>query len=292
MLQRLIEIARPGALYPDARRLTAHVGFLCPAGSEGINRELRIDPGSGLPTVVQWLSVRAEREVARGRDAAGLEGPRARYAHALLASELLEASSVAARFRKRDGQHSLLEVRHDRIDAASGCPLRYTVEMTQRGRRPVALGDDDVPEPSRRFVHLMERHSGADAELALLLLSELPGARVEEVVRGQVGPLHFDGVAVPPLLAPLFEEVKGAFVLHLAFERAGTAVAADSGRDPLAPLYRDSLSPEARAPIEEMRARLGYRVAKERRLVCTPSAEEPLKALLARAGLSLVVRSV
>jgi hypothetical protein len=225
----------------------------------------------------------------QGQAAAG--SAKAAYYGALVAKEVLPVSSVEVRLRRRERGFSGLEVVHDRVDAASGLPLRYTLHLRQRGSRHVGVVDGAHARPSRRFLNLMERHAGADAELTLLLVSELPDVEVEEVVRGQIGPLNLAGLPAPALIAPTLGEVPGAVVLHLALERAGRDVGEDRCRDPFSRLYRDTLSPEAREAVEARRSALGYRVAKERRLVCTPAAEAPLKAALARAGTPLVVRS-
>jgi hypothetical protein len=286
-------VARPGTHYPDARRLAAHLARLGPAGSHGVHGSLEVAPGSGLPTVRQLLRVQAERQAALESRAAGDRWPAARraYYEELAAHEVLAPSSVEVRLRRREGRAAFLEVVHDRIDAASGCFLRFTVHLRQKGARAARLDDDDLAAPRRRFLTLLERHAGADAELALLLLSDLDGVEVEDVVRGQVGPLTFAGTECPALLAPVLEAVPGAFVLHLALERAGREVAEDRGRDPFARMYRDTLGADARAAVEEKRAALGYRVAKERRLVCTPKAEPALRAALAGARAAVVVRS-
>jgi hypothetical protein len=293
ILLHLLRVARPGAHYPDARRLAAHVARLGPAGSHGVHRTLDVDPVSGLPTLRHLLRVHAEREVALAARAAGEPWPAARRAHyaALAADEVVPPSRVDVRLRRREGRTSFLEVVHDRIDGASGCFVRFTVHLRQARSRVARVTEDDTTEPTERFVALMERHAGADAELALLLLSDVAGVRVEEVVRGQIGPLSFDGAEVPPLLAPVIGSVPGAFVLHLVLDRAGADVADDHCRDPLSRLYRDTLGGAARAAVEEKRRGLGYHVARDRRLVCTPGTEPALRATLARAGAKVVVRS-
>jgi hypothetical protein len=293
VLRALLRVARPGAQFPDPDRLDSHLGLMGPAGSRGCHPSLDLDPASGLPTIRQWLAVRAERELAPAwlRAHPRASSARAEYCRALAAAEVLPASSVEVRLRRRERSAAHYEVLHDRLDAASGALLRYTLHLAERGDRHVAVAEGEHVRPTRRFLNLVERHSGADAELTLLLVSDLPGVTVEEVVRGQIGPLHFAGLPAPALFAPVLQEVPGAVVLHLALERAGRDVAEDRCRDPFARLYRDTLSEPARAAVERRRDALGYRVAKERRLVSTPSAEVPLKAALARAGAAAVVRS-
>jgi hypothetical protein len=292
VLRRLLAIARAGTHYPDAARFDAHLALLGPNGSRGVHHSIDVSPMSGLPTVPQLLGVRADREVALEEREDGKQPlpERTGYHEALLAAELLPTASVDVRLRRREGKRAFLEIVHDRIDAANGCPVRYTVHLSHRGRS-VRVTDADIAEPSERFVNLIERNAGADAELAFLLISEMPGVKVEEVVRGQIGPLHLDGVDLPPLLAGVIDSVPGAVILHLAFERAGVEVAEDRCRDPFARLYRQILSKEPRGVVEARRAKLGYSVSKERRLICTPSTAEPLRAALRSAGTPLVVRS-
>lgn len=279
-------MARPGAAWPDPRRLDAHLALLGPTGSHGVNPGLELDPRSGLPTLRALLGVRADREVAQqGR---GRRSPaRAAYDAALLAAELQPLSEVTVRLRRQERRQTLLEAVHDGIDPASGLPVRCTFRFAQQGAALVEEG----ARPTRQLTTLVERAAAADAEVGFVLLSGIGGVHVEEVVRGVLGPLHLAGVPAPELLAPLFDEVPGGMLLHLVLERASREVAVDSCRDPLAAPERLGLVEEARRTFDERRAGLGFRVARERRLVCTPGLEAPLRARLARAGVALVVRS-
>lgn len=293
VLRSLLEIARPGNHYPDARRLDAQLSFLGPRGSHGVHRSVDLDPVSGLPTVRQLLVVRADRDLAPPylREHGARSSAKVEYYRALVATEILPVSSVAVRLQKKERSEVYLEVVHDRLDAASGCLLRYTVHLKQKGTGHVSVKDGESALPTRRFLRLMERNAGADAELAFLLVSGLPGVSVAEVVRGQIGPLHFHGIPAPAILDRVLEQNRGAFILHLALERAGTDVAADLCRDPFTRLYRDSLGTDARPVVEARRSALGYRVSKERRLVCTPGVESKLRAALERERAHVVIRS-
>ena len=127
--------------------------------------------------------------------------------------------------RQRGGAR--FEVVHDRLDAA-GCFLRYTFLIDQEGTAHIDLeAADSLASPD--FQHVIEV-SGADSELALLLLADLDGLRVQEVIRGQLGPLHFGAVPGPALIHAVLGEVPGEFVLHVAVERAGAAVTAERPR--------------------------------------------------------------
>ncbi len=295
VLRKLLAVARPGAQFPDARGLDAQLSFLGPAGSRGVRGVVDVDPASGLPSVRELLRVRADRELADAflKEHAAALPEKAIYYRALAAVGIPAASSLDVRLRGRDRAGARFEVVHDRLDAASGCVVRFTMQLTASGKH-VGLARGDLSEPTARFKAVVEKYAGADAELALLLLAEQDGVRVREVVRGQIGPLHFAGLSSPPvpsLVAAVLAAAPGAFVLHLALERAGTDVSEENNRDPFAIGYRDSLGPDARAGVERRRADLGYKVARERRLYCTPSAEIVLAAALARAGAKLVVRS-
>ena len=290
VLRQLLAVARPGVHYPDARRLDAHLSFLGPAGSRGVHEALELDAATGLPTLGELLRVRADRDLADGflREHGDRLPAKAAYYRALAGVEVLPTSAVLVRLRRRERQRARFEVVHDRIEADGARLVRTTVQLEQRGVKHVGLERGDLSAPTETFRRVVERWAGVDAELAFLLLAELPGVRVDEVVRGEIGPLSFAGVDAPPLLAPVFARIPGAFVLHLALERAGVEVAEDRCRDPFARLYRDALGPEARAQVDARRLALGYHVAKERRLVCTPSAEEAVREAVGRA---VVVRS-
>ena len=293
VLRLLLRVARTGAQFPDARRLDTHLSFLGPAGSRGLEDGVDLDPASGLPSLREMLRVRADVELAPGflaEHGAALPA-KAAYYRALAGAEVAPASSLEVKLRAKSRGSARFTVTHDRLDAASGCWVRCAWRLEERGSSNVGLAAGDLSAPTERFRAAVERSGGADAELAFLLMAQVEGVRIEEVVRGQIGPLHFLGVEAPELLRGPLEACPGSFVLHLAVERASPDVVADRLRDPFGALYRDKLQPESRAEIEARRAALGYRVSKERRLACTPNLEQALRAALARAGSPLVVRS-
>ncbi len=293
VLRRLLGVARPGAQFPDARRVEAHLSFLGPAGSRGIVDGIDVDPETGMPTLRELLRVRADRDLAAGFLVEHAEAlpAKAVYYRALAGAEIMPTSALEVRLRGATKRAARFEVIHDRLDAAAGCFLRYTSHLEQRGEGHVSLRRGDLSVPTERFRALAMRYANADAEVAFLLFSELEDVRVTEVARGQIGPLHFGGIAAPALIEEALAACPGGFVLHTALERAALDVSEDRCRDPFARLYRDVLGADTRAAVEERRARLGYRVSKDRRLACTPALEAPLVAALARAGTRLVVRS-
>lgn len=284
-LRALLAVARPGAQYPEGRSLSERLRFL-PAA-------LEIDPRSGLPALRALGQVDAERALAPEfleKHAAALPDRAPRF-RALLEATLEPLHRVQVRLIHRDGDTSRVQLVRDLVDPASGCLVRFTIVARQRGEGQVSFVRGDLSRASSQLTGAVEEAASGDAEMALLALAKLPGLTPEDVVRGQLGPLCTARFPGPALLAPALACAPDGAVLHLSLERAGTTVPEDRCLDPLASLYRDALSPEARARVEARRGQLGYRVVKERRLVCTPELESPLKAALSAAGARLVVRS-
>lgn len=284
-LRALLAVARPGAQYPDGRAFAERLRFL---GSP-----LEIDPRSGLPALRALTQVDADRALAPEfleKHAAALPDRAPRY-RALLEAPLEPLHRVQVRLMHRDGGASRIQILRDLSDPASGCLVRFTVIALQRGEGQVSFVRGDLSRANPRFSAAVEEAASGDAELALLALARLPGLTPEDVVRGQLGPFCTATTPGPALTAPALAAAPDGAILHLALERAGVTVPEDRCLDPLASLYRDALGGEPRAQVEGLRGRLGYRVVKERRLVCTPALEGPLKALLAASGTRLVVRS-
>jgi hypothetical protein len=81
-------------------------------------------------------------------------------------------------------------------------------------------------------------------------------------------------------------------VLCFPEDRAGVDVADHASGDPLAPLFREALSPDARALIDAKADELGYRVAKSRKLVCPRKLQGPLRALCTQRDAPSIVYGV
>jgi hypothetical protein len=284
-LRALLAVARPGAQYPDGRSLSERLRFL---GSP-----LEIDPRSGLPTLRALTQVDADRALAPEfleKHARALPDRAPRY-RALLAAPLEPLHSVQVRLIHREGGASRIQILRDLADLASGCLVRFTVIALQQGEGQVSFIRGDLSRANPRFTAAVEEAASGDAEMALLALAKLPGLSPEDVVRGQVGPFCTASTPGPALTAPALAAAPDGAILHLTLERAGVTVPEDRCLDPLTSLYRDALRGDARARVEALRRRLRYRVVKERRLVCPPPLESPLRALLAASGARLVVRS-
>jgi hypothetical protein len=254
---------------------------------------LQIDPRSGFPSLRALTQVDADQALAAEflRTHGASLPHRVQYFQRLLEAALPPLHQLQVRLMHRDRKSSRVQVTRDLVDPATGCFVRFTVVLVQRGQSQVSFARGDLSRAEPEFVAAMEQAVAGDAEMALLALAELPGIVPEDVIRGQVGPLCTARAPGPPMLASVLGAAPDGASLHLVLERAGQTVPADRSFDPFASLYRDALPEGARAAVEARREALGYRVVKERRLVCTPELEAPLRAALDAAGAKLVVRS-
>lgn len=190
----------------------------------------------------------------------------------------------------------------ERFDPTEGVFVRYTIQLAQQHARwskaQVELQGDDL-QYTQGFRNVISRYSSDEAEFAFILLSDLPNIEVQEVVRGRVGPMWFDGVLMPPEIEDLMKKHPGNFILNLPSERvnapsekAASSVREDKNCDPFARFYRESLSPEVRGLADARAEKLGYHVFKERKFCCTRGIETPFKQLLARHGHKCVIYRV
>lgn len=190
----------------------------------------------------------------------------------------------------------------ERFDPTEGVFVRYTIQLAQQHARwskaQVELQGDDL-QYTQGFRNVISRYSSDEAEFAFILLSDLPNITVQEVVRGRMGPLWFDGVMMPPEIEQLMKKHPGNFILNLPSERvnapsekSASSVREDKNCDPFARFYRESLSPEVRGLADARAEKLGYKVFKERKFCCTRGIEAPLKELLARHGHKCVIYRV
>lgn len=277
-LEALITLSRAGAQFPDPRRLVTWLGFLRRRGPKGTSPPVALVPASGFPvreSLVKLLQQqRAAKELlAEKRAKADRDSPH--YSLALAAAELPPPTEVVARLIARERGQTRFLVVHDRLDEATGCPVRYSAVLSARGGAHFELGTrDDVARPLPAFARAMVQACLGPAQVAARMLAGLEGLAVEEVVRGELGPFATEANARATALAPVPEILGDEAVLSLALERAGQTVTASSNRDPLAP------PPLPGLPL----------AAKERRFVCTPGLLEPLRAWARERGVQVVIR--
>ncbi len=287
MLRGLLELARTSAHFPEAAGLLAWLWVLLRPTRLGRAPRIALRP-SGFP------SVRGLRQLHRLRDAAlslSREAPLpAETKKDTLTSRLLSASlpklaSLEATLISRGkGQTKLLLV-HDGFDAL-GCPVRLTARLTQTKGKHFTLDREERIAVGPTVAAALGEAPGPSSEAALESLLALGGLGVEEVVRGQLGPVAsaLAGESWAELEALVEDAPAGEAILPLTLERCGPGVARDADGHPLHPV---DVSPEALV----RRRSLGVHVSRELKLVCTPGVEAATKMLVAKLGKPVIVRS-
>lgn len=293
-MRGLLAVARPSALFPDAAKLRDWLGLLGRPLPRGARLTFLVHPGSGFPARSTLSRLLRLQFVARDFFTAQRlrPDPTAReFSQALVAASLPPVSHLEARLVSRARGVDRFQLVYDRLDAVSGCPVRFTVWLEQRKGRLLTLKRGDLAAPSTRLVREVAFACEAGAELALTALRALDGLAVSEVVRAQLGPLVTPLLPAPQRAAADARALRSALpgagpvgALSLALERAGESVTADSAQDPWTPL---DTSEEAAAE----RGSQGFHVSLERRLVCSPPLEAPLRALVAATNRRVLLRS-
>lgn len=281
----LILNGRLSRSYPDPEKCAAFLAALAPSVRGALAAPVAVDLSSGLPSIREVVSVEADFRLAPGW-AKLASKPKADYYRRLLEKPLGALTSLEARLRRIDSARGVaaFEVVYDRYDPAETVFVRHTIQLEQQDSvwgDPFLIRQGDYSRQTNAFRDKMERFTQDDSELAFLLLGKVPGLRVEEVVRGRIGPLWSPWTPAP-------EDFRGApepaFVLHLPLDRASLELPEDRNDDPFSTIYRSFLSEDSRALVEEEARRLGYRVHKDRKFSVTRGAAAVLRSLLARAG--------
>lgn len=315
LVDALLDAGRLNKFYPDPAQLRDLYGFMRPGRNEALYPALHIDLRSGLPSEPEVSRVITDAELARaavrettqealdreleqsGSEAARRRVQRHRYHAALAARPMPTTFGMTLALRRVDPSNKTAHftVVLDRFDLGDGVFVRYTIQLTQqdsRWTRPqVELVGDDL-KYTENFRNVIARFTADEAEFAFLLLSDLRNVRVEEVLRCRVGPLYFRGMQIPKPWEPLFDDHPAAFIMHFPSERAGRSVSQEGSNDPIAVLYREFLSPQARQDVEPRVRELGYKVWKERKFACTPDMAEPLRQFLKARGYKCLVQPI
>ena len=216
-LQRGLRALRLNRHFPPWRAISDHLDGvrLLPPGAS-----LRMDAASGWPHPEEWLRVRVDRRLAPellGRlqaiEAAGdLSGAaKADYLRALLAVTPLGTPAVEVSLIEQGAGFARYEVVLDRLELGRPALVRWTLRLREAGQ---ARFSPDALEAraTEHFEQRLRRLAGQPPLAAWLLLREEPSLTVEELVRGELGPvLHRDGgpciSAVLSRLSPLIEGV-------------------------------------------------------------------------------------
>jgi hypothetical protein len=306
--ERLVLGGRLNKYFPDPFGCAEYLTALSSAVAMGVYEGIRIDLASGLPAFQDLLAVQADREIAQdfldqqearsaaGRSATPKVTAKLGYYQCLCKADIPPLHSLDVKLRRVDRARSVavFEVVYDRYDLAESVFVRYTLVLEQTdgmwGARLLGRSGDYSRQTSV-FREKLEAYTQDDSEIAFLLLGKVEGVRVIEVTRGRIGPLWSPWAPPPPEWAPA-GAADAAFVLHLPLDRASVDLDKDRDNDPFATIFRKLLSAASRPLIEEEARRLGYRVHKERKFVCTPEAADTIRRRLDEAGTHNIVYTV
>jgi hypothetical protein len=277
LLARLLDIARPSAHFPDARRVTEWVLLLQRPWTGRTTPKLELHPSGGFPTRRSLLRLLERRELARAFFAAHRTRPprSSDQLNAALAASELWAPQTEAKLVAADGKSRTFLVVHDRFHATEGTLQRFTLQLVQRGKAHVRVERGTACSVTPAFVLAVDQACDADTTAAALRVEALEGVEVLEAVKGELGPCVTAFAGALGRVAP----DRGEGVLSLLLERIGRSV----GADHLADLWA---TPD---PLAQARIARKWKLSRERRLVCTPGLEPTLQALAAARG--MLVRS-
>jgi hypothetical protein len=279
VLERLLGIARPGALFPDIKRLLEWLKLSRGGGKAAPKLELH--PASGFPTSRSLQRLLERQQVAKAWFEAHGAKPvkQAEQFNAALAAAELWTPGVEARVVSAEKGSSRLQVVHDRFCEASASPVRFTLQLTQKGTRHLRVERGERCTVTGPFALAVEQACDSTASAAALRIDALEDLTVTEVVRGELGPCFTKATQLSgPLgeLARASGEAEG--ILSVLLERVGETVSEDFQAD--AWPEPDALGPQRQAKR--------WHLARERKLVCTPALEPQLKGLA--KGTRMIVR--
>ncbi|MFH1723505.1 MAG: hypothetical protein ABII00_02670 [Elusimicrobiota bacterium] len=301
---RLVLAARLNKWYPDPFGCADRFRLMAPSVRRGLYGGVRIDRTTGLPRLKDVLTVQVDREIAgeflaaqearaaSGRSLTPRVAAKVAYYRELVKVHLPPIHHLSVRLRRvYPGRGcAAFEVVFDRLDAAEGYFVRYTLLLEQTDRvwgSRLLERSGDYTKQTQAFRETMDKFAQDESEIMFLLLGKLEGVRVEEVSRGRIGPLWSPWSPAPPGWSP--RDASDAFILHCPLDRASTGHEVDLDNDPFSTLFRDFLSDASRPVIDEAVRRFRYRVHKERKFACTKPALPALRIKLMEAGTNNVV---
>jgi hypothetical protein len=279
---------------PLAATLT-HLRALDPALSGDVLLPALIDDRSGMPAFGWMQRAAAEQAVARATPpegdtpddvleraqrmdpalAARLSARRA-LRRFLRGHDLLPATHLEARLRRRSGSAWSFALRYDRMLAGAGW-MRVSVELEGPARWSRGLFDvarDGTVRVDAGIRHLLARQCVLPLTLLHSALTDTLQVSAPRLSRTFVGPFWFPGGPRPDGAPDLVER---GLVLHLSSEVMGAEVHEAGHRDP----WR---SP----PVGERPAR-GQQIFRDRRFAATPSVRAELEAWCHARGAAAVV---
>lgn len=313
-LRKLVKGGRLNQFYPNPNGMDNLYRLMAPAGNLGIDPEIRINPRCGMPSEPDIGRVLADKEAAprflsrndtaevnsRTDEASFKLHRRLQYLRDVHKSDLPKRIHHELKLRKIDlvtktaSFYSIFE----RYDPGEGVFTRYTITLQHQDSRwnkaQIEMQGDDL-KATEAFRAVISRYHSDEAEFAFILLSEVPGIKVEEVVRGRVGPLWFkEADTMPDEVRKLLEENPGNFILNFPLERVviNSSAKEDLQADPFSRLYRNTVEGDAKQFALERAERLGYRVFKERKFCVTKAIAQPFQQLLAERNARCIVYTI
>ncbi len=191
--------------FPPWRAVAAHLSAtaVLPPGEA-----LSICENTGWPHRSAWLRVRADHGLApqllprlahleaKG-DAPSMQ--KGEYLRAMAAAVPLQDRPLRAALVRREQGVALYEVVLDRLDLALPAFVRWTVRLVERdtGGQRFSVGELET-RASAQFVGRMRLLATQPAAAALAALQAESGVEVEELVRGEIGPIVGLDADTPP----------------------------------------------------------------------------------------------
>jgi hypothetical protein len=277
----LLDVARLGNQFPDSLKWRGLLELLGREGPKGRPLEVAHSALSGLPTPQALAKLHKLQFVAKEFFKTVRKQPLAEsraFSMALAALELPPISRTHVQLVSK-GKVSRFVVTHERLELNA---VRFTLVIDQRSGGHVLLGKDQLARPSEKFAELLLRACDDSALAGYRVLSEVGGLEVVEVLRGQLGPFVSglwpapDDLPVDVKALRSVVKASASAVLSVQLERLGADVARTSLQDPWV-----GDEPPAK----------GMQLARERRLFCTADVEPALKALVAKTGKAVLIRS-
>lgn len=264
LLLRLLDAARPGAHFPDVRRVREWLHLLAKPFEGRTVPKLELHPVSGFPTERSLSRLLERQRIAKEFFAAHkTRPPRSsdQFNVALAACELWSPGTHANVMSADSGRFVVV---HDRFDDAG--LVRFTVQLEQqRAAKHVSFRNEAQVTCPPAFIRAVEQACDGDATTAGVRLVSLGGLTVHEVVRGELGPFASKHAGAFTPMQP----GDGEALLSTALERVGSGVANDHLADAWPPAD----------PHAETRRKLGWRRARDRKLACTAGIKAGLQEL-------------
>lgn len=311
LLEGLIRGGRPSNSYPSGRGVGNLVYLLRPSTNRGLSNELKVNLHNGLPSEPDIGRVIADKDICqkllRSHDVAAVRERvdeaskrlvnRLEYYHDVEKRRLPERFRLDLKLKRIDEKQQIADfiAVFERFDPGEGVFTRYNIHLQHQSDRwskpKVELMGDDL-RYTEEFRNVISRYSSDEAEFAFILLSDIPGIKVQEVSRGRIGPLWMKGILAPEPIKELLDKHPGNAILNFPFEKVFLPEVegrTDENRDPFARLYRQSLDEENQILADARAKKLGYVVHKERKFACTKPILAPLRALCQELGKPCVI---